>query len=117
MENNQEYLKDKIEDLQKELEHFQQEKERIIPIVFNTCANVISTEGLQSSPKWRNLLKKQISRLRFAALEMTRKSALFIHNWYQNYCGQDWRHTKVSDKTRQYYIYHRNCGLSNNLNN
>ena len=53
------------------------------------CALVISTVGPQSGPKWRNLLKK-ISRLRFAALEMTRISALIIHNWYKwgdSMCG------------------------------
>ena len=48
----------------------------MIPIVIKFCAFVISTEGPQSGPKWRNLLNKQISRLRFAALEMTQKAHL-----------------------------------------
>ena len=48
----------------------------LIPIMIKICAFVISTGGPQSGPKWRNLLKKQISRLRFAALEMTRKAHL-----------------------------------------
>ena len=48
----------------------------LIPIMIKMCAFVISTEGPQSGPKWRNLLNKQISRLRFAALEMTRKAHL-----------------------------------------
>ena len=55
----------------------------IIPIEIMIFALVISTGGPQSGPKWRNLFKK-ISRLRFAALEMTRTSALIIHNWYYN---------------------------------
>lgn len=42
----------------------------IIPIMIKMCAFVISTEGPQSGPKWRNLLNKQISRLRFAALSL-----------------------------------------------
>jgi hypothetical protein len=60
----------------------------VIPIVIDICAFVISTVRLQSSPKWRHevavakSIQKQISRLRFAALEMTRTSALIIHNWY-----------------------------------
>jgi len=49
-------------------------------------ALVISTEGPQSGPKWRNLFKK-ISRLRFAVLEMTPTSALIIHNWYYTVTG------------------------------
>src|SRR4030066_35762 len=56
-------------------------KSYIIPIVIMLCALVISTEGPQSGPKWRNLFKK-ISRLRFATLEMTPISALIMHNWY-----------------------------------
>jgi hypothetical protein len=48
--------------------------------MIKVCAFVISTGGPQSGPKWRNLLKKQISprgsplrfvsRLRFAALSL-----------------------------------------------
>ena len=47
------------------------------------CAFVISTEGPQSGPKWRNLVyetnllfSNQISRLRCASLEMTQASAI-----------------------------------------
>jgi hypothetical protein len=38
------------------------------------CAFVISTGGPQSGPKWRNLLKNQISRLRFAELTPSNSS-------------------------------------------
>ena len=52
---------------------------KVIPVEMKICAFVISTEGPQSGPKWRNLLK-QIARLRFATLEMTPKIAFIIYN-------------------------------------
>ena len=61
---------------------FCRQRKYIIPIVIFICAFAISTGGPQSGQKWRNRLKK-ISRLRFAALEMTRISAFIIHNWYK----------------------------------
>jgi len=35
------------------------QKRDVIPIVIDICAFVILTVGLQSSPKWRNLLKNR----------------------------------------------------------
>jgi len=52
----------------------------LIPIVIKICAFVIST----GVPRGRSgeIYSKQISRLRFAALEMTHTSTLTIYNWY-----------------------------------
>jgi hypothetical protein len=34
---------------------------KVIPVVMKICALVISTEGPQSGPKWRNLFKTDFS--------------------------------------------------------
>ena len=49
-------------------------------------ALVISTGGPQSGPKWRNLLEKRISRLRFAALEMTQEARSLSRNRMIYHC-------------------------------
>jgi len=78
----------------------------LIPIVIKICAYVISTEGPQSGPKWRNLLKTDFSTPLRCARNDPNKLIYYVKR-HNTICGTP---LLASTESINFYSHPPGCG-------